>query len=176
MRLTLLVALGLMAIYGCSRSNQPELAPLAGSLARAWPRANPDLDMTMRAEKVKGHVILHCTLKNTSVAAVALNHSRLPWTAPAWLNVDALTADGKLTARPRAPAAISVLEAGPSKIVLDPSASLEGDIDLATGPIVPLIALPKDRDLLILWSYSLDVGNPSKSQVFSGITFLGGQL
>jgi hypothetical protein len=49
---------------------------------------------------------------------------------------------------------------------------LEGDIDLASGPIIPIVKLPRDRDILLLWSYSLDISTPGENPFFSGIALL----
>jgi hypothetical protein len=67
---------------------------------------------------------------------------------------------------------ISVLEAGPSQIVISPGEILEGDVDLASGPLIPIGKLPRNVDIFLLWSYSLDISTPGENPFFSGITFL----
>jgi hypothetical protein len=121
---------------------------------------------------MNGKVILHGVLKNTSNAPVILNRSRLPWTSPSWLSVDAIAANGKIPPRPPPPVVISVLEAGPSPIVISPGETLEGNVDLASGPLMPIGELPKNMDILLLWSYSLDISTAAENPFFSGITFL----
>jgi hypothetical protein len=59
---------------------------------------------------------------------------------------------------------------------MNPGESLEGDVDLATGPIVPIGELSRDEDLLLIWSYSLDIRTPGENLFFSGITFLERRL
>jgi hypothetical protein len=172
MRIASLVASGLLILCGCSGPEHTQLEPLVQSLAKTWPRANQHLELTLRTTEINGKIMLHCVLKNTSSSALKLNRSRLPWTSPAWLSVNAVAADGDVPPRPPPPAAISVLEAAPSQIVLNPGEILEGDVDLASGPITPIGELPKDKDILLLWSYSLDISTPGENPFFSGITFL----
>jgi len=174
MRTASVIAAGLLVVCGCSGREQSRLESLAQSLTKNWPRGNWDLELAVRAKETSGRVVLHCVLKNTSVTATALtlNQSHLPWTAPAHLSVVALTADGKMPARPPPPAVVSILEAGPNDIVINPGETLEGDVDLESGPIVPVGELPRDRDLLLIWSYSLDIRTPGENSFLSGITFL----
>jgi hypothetical protein len=172
MRIGPLIASSLLVLCGCSGRQHAQLELLVGSLAKTWPRANPHLELTLRATEINGKVILHGVLKNTSPAAVILNRSRLPWTSPAWLSVNAIAADGDVPPRPPPPAEISVLEAAPSEIVVNPGDTLEGDVDLRTGPIAPIGELPRDKDILLLWAYSLDISTPGENAFFSGITFL----
>jgi hypothetical protein len=174
MRLASAIAASLLIVCGCSASEQPRLESLAQSLTKAWPRANWNLELTMRATETNGKVVLHCVLKNTSVTATALtlNRSHLPWTAPADLSVVVLAADGKMPARPPPPVVVSILEAGPSDIIMNPGETLDGDVDLESGPIVPVGKLPRNKDLLLIWSYSLDIRTPGENSFFSGVTFL----
>jgi hypothetical protein len=171
MRIAPIVASSLLVLCGCSGREQPELKPLAQSLANIWPRANQHLELTMRATEINGKVILHGILKNSSATALTLNRSRLPWTSPAWLSVDAVTVNAEMPRSPP-PAVISVLEGASSQIVLQPGDILEGDIDLASGPLIPIGKLPRDIDVLLLWSYSLDISTPGENPFFSGIAFL----
>jgi hypothetical protein len=172
MRIAPLIAASLLILCGCSGREHVRLELLVESLAKTWPRANLHLELKLRATEINGKVILHCVLKNTSPAALILNRSRLPWTSPAWLSVNAVAANGDVPPRPPPPAEISVLEAAPSQIVMNPGDILEGDVDLATGPITPIGELPRDKDILLLWSYSLDISTPGENPFFSGITFL----
>ncbi len=172
MRIAPLIAFSLLFLCGCSGREHARLELLVQSLAKTWPRANPHFELTLRAAEINGKVILHCVLKNTSSAALILNRSRLPWTSPAWLRVDAVAANGDVPPRPPPPAEISVLEAAPSRITMNPGDTLEGDVDLASGPITPIGELPRDKDILLLWSYSLDISTPGENPFFSGITFL----
>jgi hypothetical protein len=174
MRTTSVIAASLLVVCGCSGREQPRLESFAQSLTKNWPRGNWDLELTVRAKEISGKVVLHCVLKNTSVTATALtlNRSHLPWTAPAGLSVVVLTADGKMPARPPPPVVVSILEAGPSDIVMNPGETLEGDVDLESAPMVPLGELPREGDLLLIWSYSLDIRTPGENSFFSGITFL----
>ena len=135
MRIAPLIAASLLILCGCSGREHVRLELLVESLAKTWPRANLHLELKLRATEINGKVILHCVLKNTSPAALILNRSRLPWTSPAWLSVNAVAANGDVPPRPPPPAEISVLEAAPSQIVMNPGDILEGDVDLATGPI-----------------------------------------
>ena len=174
MRLASAIAASVLVVCGCSAREQPRLESLAQSLTKAWPRANWNLELRMRATETNGKVVLHCVLQNTSVTATALtlNRSHLPWTAPADLSVVVLAADGKMPARPPPPVVVSILEAGPSDIIMNPGETLEGDVDLESGPIVPVGKLPRNKDLLLIWSYSLDIRTPGENSFFSGVTFL----
>ena len=170
-RIAPLVASSLLVLCGCGSREQPQLKHLAQWLANTWPRANPHLELTLRATEINGQVILHGVLRNSSATALTLNRSRLPWTSPAWLSVDAVTVTGEMP-KQRPPVVISVLEVAPSQIVVQPGDILEGDIDLASGPLVPIGKLPRDQDILLLWSYSLDISTPGENPFFSGIAFL----
>jgi hypothetical protein len=129
----------------------------------------------MRAFEADGKVLLHCSLKNTSnnPTDVLLNRSQLPWIAPSWLALVAMTADGEVLPRPAPPVVVSVLQAGPSDIVLKHGDTLEGDIDIASGPLVPIKNLPRDKDILLIWSYFLQIGTARQDLFVSGATFLG---
>jgi hypothetical protein len=173
MNIATLIAASLLVLCGCNgREQSPLVEPIAQSLAKTWPRANLHLELTLRASEINGKVILHGALKNTSDAAVILNRSRLPWTSPSWLSVDAIAANGEIPPRPPPPVVISVLEAGPSQIVISPGEILEGDVDLASGPLMPIGKLPRNVDIFLLWSYSLDINSPGENPFFSGIAFL----
>jgi hypothetical protein len=174
MRIASVITSSLLVVCSCTGPERPPLEPLAQSLTKAWPRGNWNLELAMRATETNGRVVLHCVLKNTSVTptALTLNRSHLPWTAPADLSVVALTADGKMPPRPPPPAVVSILEAGPNDIIMNPGETLEGDVELESGPIVPVGKLPRDKDLLLIWSYSLDIRTPGENSFFSGVTFL----
>jgi hypothetical protein len=170
------VVLGFSSICGCGeRGRSPPLEPIALSLSKEWPRANPNLQLKMRAFEADGKVLLHCDLKNTSInpTNVILNRSHLPWTAPSWLAVVAMTADGKVLPKPETPVVVSILEAGPSNIVLKPGETLEGDVDIASGPLIPIKNLPRDKDILLIWSYFLQISTAGQDSFVSGATFLG---
>ena len=174
MRIASVIAASLLVVCGCSGREQPQFESLAQSLSKAWPRGNWNLDLTMRATETNGRVVLHCVLKNTSVTATALtlNRSHLPWTAPADLSVVVLAADGETPARPPPPVVVSILEAGPNYIIMKPGETLEGDVELESGPIVPVGKLPRNKDLLLIWSYSLEIRTSGENSFFSGVTFL----
>jgi hypothetical protein len=173
MNTALIIASSLLVLCGCSGVEQSPVADsIARSLAKTWPRANPHLELTMQAIEINGRVVLRGALKNTSDGAVTINRSRLPWTSPSWLSVNVIAANGEIPRRPPVPAAISVIEAGPSQIVLNPGDILEGDVDLLSGPLIPVGEPPSNIDILLLWSYSLYIGTAGENPFFSGITFL----
>src|SRR6266481_9914780 len=166
------IAASLLVLCGCNGHEQPMIEPIAQSLAKTWPRANLHLELTLRASEINGRIILHCVLKNASDTAMTLNRPRLPWTSPTGLSVGAVAANGEIPPRPPPPVVISVLEAAPSQIVIGAGEILEGDVDLASGPLIPIGELPRDMDILLLWSYQLDINTPGENPFFSGITFI----
>jgi hypothetical protein len=46
---------------------------------------------------------------------------------------------------------------------------MEGDMDLSA---MPISALPRNEDLILLWSYSVREGHSDNYYMFSGATFL----
>jgi hypothetical protein len=173
MRITPIIATGLLVLCGCNGHEQSSLEPIAESLSETWPRANLDLELILRAREINGKIILHCVLRNTSDAALTINGSRLPWTSPTRLSVYAVGANGKVPLRPPPPVQISVLEAAPNPIVISQGEILEGDVELTSGPILPIGDLPRDLDILLMWSYWLDISTPGENPFFSGLTFIG---
>jgi hypothetical protein len=59
---------------------------------------------------------------------------------------------------------------------MNPGDILEGDVDLATGPIAPIGEFPRNKEVLLLWSYSLEISTPGENTFFSGITLLERRL
>ena len=95
----------LLVCCGCERRGQAVLQPFVGALGDVWPRANSDLRLTIQARYTGGNVILHCVLKNTSLAEVPVvfDESTLPWKTQRTLRITAITATGRvfLSHRPR---------------------------------------------------------------------------
>jgi|KBSSwiStaDraftv2_1062776.scaffolds.fasta_scaffold52565_3 hypothetical protein len=169
MRITAALVVSLLALCGCGRT-RPEtvaLEPLARALQEEWPASTRDVRMTISVKQVTDHEVLHCRLENTSANAIELDSSALPWRTPALFQFRTVTAQGKVL--PRYPP-IVIQMVDPSQFVSVASgAILEGDVDLA---YVPIHELPRNEDLLLLWSHGLSIARGAQHAVLSGVTLM----
>jgi len=56
----------------------------------------------------------------------------------------------------------------PMWVSIAPDVTLQGDVDLQYVPL----DLPRDRDLLLLWSHSVALNRDAEHVMVSGVTFL----
>ena len=99
-----LIALFTLSIVaaGCRGGDgQPRLEPLARGLSDAMQPAYADLRLEISALNEGDRVILHCVLRNVSIAATAIDvdASTLPWRNTDFFEIDAVTANGKVVHR-----------------------------------------------------------------------------
>ena len=169
MRNTAALVATVLALCGCGRT-RPEtvaLEPLARALQEEWPASTRDFRMTISVKQVTNHEVLHCRLENTSANAIELDSSALPWLTPALFQFRTVTAQGKVL--PRYPPIVIQMAGLPRFVSVASGAILEGDIDLA---YVPIRELPRNEDLLLLWSHGLNTARGAERAVLSGITLL----
>jgi hypothetical protein len=156
---------------GCSGGDgQPRLEPLSHGLSDAMQPAYEDLRLEISALNQGDRVILHCVLRNVSIAATAIDvdASTLPWRNPDFFEIDAVTANGKVMHRSR-PIELGPISALPSPLTVASGEAIEGDMYLHEMPIT---GLPTNEDLLLLWSTSIRVFNSESATELRGVTFL----
>jgi hypothetical protein len=157
----------LVGICGCTdRGGQPRLEPLARGLAEVWQPATRDLKLEIQAEMNGDRVTLHCVLQNTSATAIKVDSSTLPWITPGFFSIDAVTASGRVVHRN---ALVSQISNFPSPVSIASGESMVGAIDLG---VMPITDLPRDEDLLLVWSYGLADGGSDAQYFLRGITLL----
>ena len=169
MRITTALVAGLLALCGCERT-RPEtvaLEPLARALQEEWPASTRDVRMTISVKQVTGHEVLHCRLENTSANAIDLDSSALPWSTTALFRFRTVTAQGKVL--PRDPPIVIQLVGLPQFVSVASGEILEGDVDFA---YTRLGELPRNEDLLLLWSHGLGIDRGATHAVLTGITLL----
>jgi hypothetical protein len=169
MRITGALVASLLALCGCGCTH-PEivaLEPLARALQEEWPASTRDLRMTISVKQVTRHEVLHCRLENTSANAIELDSSALPWRTPALFQFRTVTAQGKVL--PRYPPIVIGSVGLPQFVSVASGAILEGDVDFAYMPIGDL---PRNEDLLLLWSHGLGIDRGATRAVLTGITLL----
>jgi hypothetical protein len=169
MRITAALVASLLALCGCGRT-RPEivaLEPLARALQEEWPASTRDVRMTISIQQVTGHEVLHCRLENTSVNAIELDSSALPWRTPALFQFRTVTAQGKVL--PRYPPIVIQSMGLPQFVSVASGEILEGDVDFA---YMPVGELPRGEDLLLLWSHGLGIDRGARHAVLTGITLL----
>jgi hypothetical protein len=164
-------ALAALLICSCGgsesdRSATSEFSKLVRGLKEAWPKWTYQLEMSMFASRVNGREVLHCRLVNTSSEPVELNMSELPWKTPQIFEMAALASDGTVTHR--SPGIIQ-LEAAEVWASLAPGAALEGNLEVQ---YLPFPALPRGRDLALLWSYPVTLNHRREAVPVSGVTVL----
>jgi hypothetical protein len=157
----------LLVCCGCERRGQAVLQPFVGALGDAWPRANFDLKLTIQPRDTRGKIILHCVLKNTSLAQVPVvfDESTLPWKTQGTLGITAITASGNVVSQPPPPPVIARIGPPSKQVELKVGDSLEGDIDLAS---LAIAQLPKDEDIVLLWSVWLGIKGEDQAPYFIG--------
>jgi hypothetical protein len=165
-----LFALSIFA-FGCGeRAGQPRLEPLARGLAETWQPANRELKLEIHSENKGERVTLHCVLRNVSLAGASLDvdASGLPWLNSDLFNIDAVGADGTVVHRNSIPVVARI--SGPQRpVAIASGESMEGEIDLGA---MPIIALTRNKEWLLLWSYSIGDGHSDKYYSLSGITLV----
>jgi hypothetical protein len=157
----------LLLCCGCERRGQAVLQPFVGALGDAWPRANSDLKMTIQARDIRGKIILHCVLKNTSLAQVPVvfDESTLPWRKQGTLGITAITANGKVFSQPPPPPVIARIGPPSKPVELKVGESLEGDVNLTS---LAIVQLPRDEDIVLLWSFWLGIKGEEQAPYFFG--------
>jgi len=110
-------------------------------------------------------------LRNVSIAetAVDVDGSTLPWLNSDLFNINAVAADGKVVHRNPWPVALGRISGPRTPMTIAWGKSMEGEMDLGA---MPISALPRNEDLILLWSYSIREGHSDNYQMFSGATFL----
>ena len=169
-----LIALFTLAIVAgsCSEGGRlPRLEPLARGLSDAMQPAYADLRLEISALNENNRVILHCVLRNVSIAgsAIDVDASTLPWRNPDLFEIDAVTANGKVVHRSPWPIELGRISALPSPLTVASGKAIEGDMYLRETPIS---GLPLDQDLLLLWSTAIRVSNSETPTELRGVTFL----
>ena len=157
---------------GCSGGDgQPRLEPLARGLSDAMQPAYADLRLEISALNDGNRVILHCVLRNVSIAASAIDvdASTLPWRNTDFFEIDAVTANGKVVHRSPWPIELGPISALPSPLTVASGKEIAGDMYLRE---MPISGLPTNEDLLLLWSTSIRVFNSETATELRGVTFL----
>lgn len=157
----------LLVCCGCERRGTAVLQPFVGALGDAWPRANSDLKLTIQARATRGKIILHCVLKNTSLAQVPVvfDESTLPWKMQGTLGITAITANGRVFSQPPPPTIIARIGPPHKQVELKTGDSLEGDVDLAS---LAIGRLPRDEDIVLVWSFWLGIKGEDQAPYFIG--------
>jgi hypothetical protein len=159
-------------VSGCGeRDGQSRLEPLARGLSDAMQPAYADFHLEIRALDKSDRVTLHCVLRNVSIAATAIDvdASTLPWRNADMFEIDAVAADGKVVHRNPWPVELARISAPPSQLTIASGKPIEGEINLGE---MPISGLPRNEDLLLLWSTSIRVFNSDTATELRGATFL----
>jgi hypothetical protein len=162
----------LVLVCGCrDQRSEPRLEPLARGISEALQQQNGDFRLEIRAESNGNRVTLHCVLRNVSMPETALDvdASTLPWLNSDLFNINAVAADGKVVHRNPWPVVLARISGPPTPVSIASGKSMEGDMDLGA---MPISALPRNEDLILLWSYSVRQGHSDNYYMFSGATFL----
>ena len=162
-----------IVVCACSeRGEHARLEPLARGFAEAWKPVPNDLKLEIHAENNGAHVTMHFVLKNVSGKAIEVDQSTLPWNNADLFSVSAVDADGNVIHQDPVPIPVEIirLSVPPKPFSIDSGESMEGRIDLG---IMPIGNLPRNEDLLLLWSYrELKNWGSDYQYVLSGITLL----
>jgi hypothetical protein len=160
-------------VCGCSeRGGQPRLEPLARGLSEAMQPAYADFTLDIRAQDKGNRVILHCVLRNVSIAktAIDVDESTLPWRNADFFDINAVTANGKVVHRNPWPVELARISGPRTPLTVASGQSIEGEMDLGA---MPINGLPRDEDLLLLWSSSIrEFRADNDSVVLRGVTFM----
>jgi hypothetical protein len=169
----LLAIFSLAAIaYGCSgRCGQPRLEPLAHGLSAAMRPAYADFTLEISAIEKGDSVTLHCVLKNVSILATAIDvdASILPCRSPEDFDINAVAANGDVVHRNPPQVEVAQIRGLPTPLSIASGESIEEEIGLAKMPIG---ALPRNKDLLLLWSTSIREFRSGNYLRLSGVTML----
>jgi hypothetical protein len=162
-----------LIVYGCSgRGDQPQLELLAHGLSEAMQPAYADFALEIRALNKNDRIILHCVLRNVSIAktAIDVDESTLPWQNADLFDVNAVAANGKVVHRNPWPVELARISRPPTPLTVAAGQSIEGEMDLSA---MPISGLPQDEDLLLLWSSSIgEFRADNNSVALRGVTFL----
>ena len=157
---------------GCNgRDGHAQLEPLARGLSDAMQPAYAELRLEIIAKNDGDRVILHCVLRNVSIAAtpIAIEPFTLPWRNPDFFEIDAVTASGKVVHRGQRPIELEPASELPSSLTVSPGNAIEGDMSLHE---MPNSGLPTNEDLLLIWSTTIRVLNSDTAEELRGVTFL----
>jgi hypothetical protein len=148
---------------------------LARGISEALQQPNGDFKLEIGAENNGNRVTLHCVLRNVSIAetAVDVDASTLPWRNSDLFNINAVAADGKVVHRNPWPVELARISGPRTPVSIASGKSMEGEMDLGA---MPISALPRNQDLILLWSYSIREGHTDNYYMFSGATFLSATL
>jgi hypothetical protein len=114
-------------------------------------RSGSELKLTIHAKSTGERVILRCVLKNISTTAADVDGSTLPWLNADSFSIDAVDANGKVgNCGNPTQSLMTRIASSPKPMVIAPGESMEGEIDLEA---MPISALPRNVDVLLLWSY-----------------------
>jgi hypothetical protein len=161
-----------IVVCGCSeRCGQPRLEPLARGISEAMRPAYADFTLEIRAIDNANRVTLHCVLKNVSVVATAIDvdASTLPWRNPEDFDINAVAANGDVVHRNPPPVEVAQIRGPPTSLTIASGASIEGEMELGKMPIG---ALPRNEDLVLLWSTSIREFRSDNHLRLSGVTLL----
>ena len=117
---------------------------------------HPPVSVTAYLKHSGDKYLLAFKLTNISKRPLTLRPSELPWGNPHSITLAAVTTDGQ-----RVPNHYSIADRPIEKqITITSGTSREGDYDLAN--IVQPFLAPKDKDIVVLWSYRVpgDFKNP----------------
>ena len=161
-----------LIVCGCSgRVGQPRLEPLAGGLSEAMRPPYADFTLEIHALNKGDRVVLHCVLRNVSIlkTAIDVDESTLPWRNADIFDINAVAANGKVVHR-NPPPVVARISGLPKPLTVASGRSIEGEMDLGA---VPISAVPRNEDLLLLWSSSIRKFRADNEWVvLRGVTFL----
>jgi hypothetical protein len=172
MRMAFAVFALAIIVCACSgRCGQPRLEPLAHGLSEAMRPAYADFTLEIRAIEKGNSVTLHCALKNVSILATAIDvdASILPWRNPEDFDINAVAANGDVVHRNPPPVEVAQIRGLPTPLTIASGESIEGEMELGKMPIG---ALPRNEDLLLLWSTSIREFRSGNYLRLSGVTLL----
>lgn len=161
-----------LIVCDCSGEvGQPRLEPLARGLSEAMRPAYADFTLEIRALDKGDRVILHCVLRNTSIAesAIDVDESTLPWRNADIFDINAVAVNGKVVHR-NPPPVVARISGMPKLLTVASGQSIEGEMDLGA---MPISGVPRNEDLLLLWSSSIrKFSGDNDWVVLRGVTFL----
>jgi len=135
---------------------------------RSLPRnlRSPELKLTIHAESRGGRVILHCVLRNDSATAADVDGSTLPWLNSDRFSIDVVDASSTVIYSTKPTKDLMSRRASPPKpMAIAPGESMEGEIDLEA---MPLGALPRNVEVLLLWTYRMCDSRDDVQYMLSG--------
>lgn len=161
----------ILPLCACSRLGQTttetlQFERLTSGLQQVWPGRYP-VQMRVATKGSAGHEWLHCQLFNRSGDTLQLNQSELPWVTPGLFDVAALNSAGRVVTRT---GFIEALTSGRQPISLASGQAIAGDIPLKS--ILPGGSIPRNQDLLLIWSYSVETFGSQQAIFETGVIFL----